>query len=65
MQDQMEKVKLLRSKFPSLNIQVDGGIKVDNIHIVAEAGANVVVSGSGIYGHANPTEAISAMKAAI
>lgn len=31
------------------DIQVDGGIKPDNVHLVLEAGANIIVSGSGIY----------------
>ena len=31
-------------------IEVDGGIKVDNIAEVAAAGANVFVSGSGVFG---------------
>ncbi|KRX08769.1 Ribulose-phosphate binding barrel [Pseudocohnilembus persalinus] len=62
MEDQMDKVRTLRQKFPNLDIQVDGGIKTDNVNIVAEAGANVIVSGSGIYGHKDPKEAISTMK---
>jgi ribulose-phosphate 3-epimerase len=32
-----------------LDIEVDGGIKVDNVKPVLEAGANVIVSGSGIF----------------
>jgi ribulose-phosphate 3-epimerase len=32
-----------------LDIEVDGGIKVDNVDVVARAGANVFVSGSGIF----------------
>ena len=31
-----------------MNIEVDGGIKIDNIRKAAEAGANVFVSGTGI-----------------
>jgi ribulose-phosphate 3-epimerase len=36
-----------------VDIEVDGGIKVDNVALVAEAGANVVVAGSAVFGHAN------------
>ncbi len=32
------------------DIQVDGGIKKDNVHVVLEAGANVIVAGSAVYG---------------
>ena len=34
----------------SLDIQVDGGITQDNVHIVLEAGANVIVAGSSVFG---------------
>ena len=33
-----------------LDIQVDGGITVDNARIVMEAGANVIVAGSAVFG---------------
>jgi ribulose-phosphate 3-epimerase len=33
-----------------VDIEVDGGIKLDNVAAVAAAGANVIVSGSGVFG---------------
>lgn len=34
---------------PGMDIEVDGGIGVDNLLLVLEAGANVIVAGSGIF----------------
>ncbi|HUH00597.1 MAG TPA: ribulose-phosphate 3-epimerase [Kofleriaceae bacterium] len=45
-----------------LDIEVDGGIKVDNVDRVVAAGANVIVSGSGIFGRTPYAEAIAAMR---
>lgn len=42
---------------PDLDIQVDGGITLDNAKIVMEAGANVIVAGSSVFG-GNITENI-------
>jgi ribulose-phosphate 3-epimerase len=51
---QLEKVRDLRRLLDDrgwdVDIEVDGGIKVDNIAEVAAAGANVFVSGSGVFG---------------
>lgn len=33
-----------------LDIQVDGGITVDNAKVVMDAGANVIVAGSAVFG---------------
>ncbi|MBP2675784.1 MAG: rpe [Deltaproteobacteria bacterium] len=50
----LAKIELLRSQLQraklDVDIQVDGGIKADNVGEVAAAGANVLVSGSGIFG---------------
>ncbi|MGH0147993.1 UNVERIFIED_CONTAM: hypothetical protein FKN15_011862 [Acipenser sinensis] len=41
-------VNWLRTQFPSLDIEVDGGVGPDTIHKCAEAGANMIVSGSAV-----------------
>jgi ribulose-phosphate 3-epimerase len=47
-----------------LDIEVDGGIKVDNAARVAAAGANVIVSGSGVFGTPDYGATIAAMRQA-
>ncbi len=64
-QSTIPKIQELRNAYPLLNIQVDGGIDVNNVHLVADAGANVIVAGTGIFGHPSPTEAIAKMSAAV
>ncbi|KAJ3368079.1 hypothetical protein HDU91_000868 [Kappamyces sp. JEL0680] len=56
--EKAEKVKDLRSRYPALDIQVDGGIDSSNIELVASYGANVIVSGTGVFGHAQPDPAL-------
>ena len=46
-------------------LEVDGGIKIDNIAKVAAAGADTFVAGSAIYGAKDYAAAISAMRAAL
>ncbi len=44
-------------------LEVDGGVKVDNIATVAGAGANVLVAGSAVYNpHQSVAEAIAALR---
>lgn len=50
----LDKIRELRQKKPTLNIQIDGGIKLDNILLAKEAGANIFVVGSAIFGKNNP-----------
>ena len=45
----------------SLDLQVDGGITAENLHLVTEAGANVVVAGSAIFKAEDPKAVIDAM----
>ncbi len=46
-----------------IRLEVDGGIKVDNIARVASAGADTFVAGSAIFGQANYRHVIDAMRA--
>ncbi|WP_284985327.1 ribulose-phosphate 3-epimerase [Arthrobacter sp. fls2-241-R2A-172] len=46
----------------SVAIQVDGGITEETILRAAEAGANVFVAGSAVYGKPSPSEAIEALR---
>jgi ribulose-phosphate 3-epimerase len=48
-----------------VRLEVDGGIKVDNIAEVAAAGADTFVSGSGIFGTPDYRDTISRMRARI
>lgn len=49
-----ERIRMLRAQAekvnPGLRIEVDGGIKTDNVNIVLEAGADLIVAGSAVYG---------------
>ena len=47
-----------------LALQVDGGISADTIERAAEAGANVFVAGSAVYGSGDPNEAIRKLREA-
>lgn len=47
----------------SIRLEVDGGVGVDNIRAIAEAGADTFVSGSAIFGAADYSAAIAAMRA--
>ncbi len=57
--------KLLDQKRSQAELEVDGGIKISNIGSVAEAGADVIVSGSGIFQTPDYQATIAAMRAAI
>ena len=48
--DKIKEVKRLREELNlSYDIEVDGGINIDNLATVLEAGANVIVAGSAIF----------------
>lgn len=64
MPDMMQKVRLLKEKKPDLLVQVDGGINLETIGIVAAAGVDVCVAGTGIFKSKDAAKTIREMKAA-
>jgi ribulose-phosphate 3-epimerase len=48
-----------------VRLEVDGGVKVDNIAEIARAGADTFVAGSAIFGQADYAAVIAAMKQAV
>ena len=44
-------------------LEVDGGVKIENIRSIAEAGANTFVAGSAIFGKADYVDTITRMRA--
>ncbi|KAM0880183.1 hypothetical protein ACQ4PT_033752 [Festuca glaucescens] len=65
MPEMMDKVRTLRKKYPSLNIEVDGGLGPSTIDVAASAGANCIVAGSSIFGAADPGEVISVLRKSV
>ena len=66
MADQMAKVAAARAAIGAAGlevwVQVDGGIALDTIERAAEAGADTFVAGSAVYGAADPSTAIAALR---
>ncbi len=64
--ESLEKLRAVRREIQrrglKVDVQVDGGVKIDNIRAAAEAGANVFVSGSGIFGHGDYRKIIAEMR---
>jgi ribulose-phosphate 3-epimerase len=64
--DAIEKLRQVRGELDRrrlyLDVEIDGGIKADNVAAVKAAGANVFVSGSGIFGTRDYVETIAEMR---
>ena len=62
--DKVRKVReMIDASGREIRLEVDGGVKVDNIAAVAAAGADTFVAGSAIFGSDNYRDTISQMKA--
>ncbi|MDP9046167.1 MAG: ribulose-phosphate 3-epimerase [Pseudomonadota bacterium] len=57
--------RLIDASGRDIRLEVDGGIKVDNIRAAADAGADTFVAGSAIFGRPDYKQVIDAMRAAL
>ncbi|MDD9155796.1 ribulose-phosphate 3-epimerase [Aliivibrio sp. S4TY2] len=55
--------KLIDESGRDIRLEIDGGVKVDNIREIAEAGADMFVAGSAIFNQPNYKEVIDEMRA--
>jgi ribulose-phosphate 3-epimerase len=64
----LDKVRAARTEIDArglpVEIEIDGGIKIDNAHLAVDAGVDILVSGTGIFGAADPAEAAREIRAA-
>lgn len=58
----LEKVKELRNIKQDLDIEVDGGVNLENIEKVKNAGANIIVAGTAIFNSSDRKLVINKMK---
>ena len=65
----LDKLKEARQRIDgsgfNIRLEIDGGVKVENIGEIASAGADTFVAGSAIFGNKNYSATISAMKSLI
>ena len=65
----LDKLRAVRKRIDALGkpirLEIDGGVKVDNIAEIARAGADMFVAGSAIFGASDYRATIAAMRAAI
>jgi len=69
----LSKLKLARARIDAVHarsgreirLEVDGGVKVDNIAAIAKAGADTFVAGSAIFGTPDYAATLAAMRAAV
>ena len=57
--DKLRRLKqMIDERGLNTRIEIDGGIDSDNIAEICEAGAEIVVAGSAVFGAGRPTEAV-------
>ena len=64
LRNQLKKISNIREMIGdrSIELEVDGGITIENAKEVIEAGSNVLVAGSAIFGKENYSKSISRLR---
>jgi len=57
--------KLIDDSQYEIRLEVDGGVKLENISAISDRGADTFVAGSAIFGHTDYAEIIEKLRAAI
>jgi ribulose-phosphate 3-epimerase len=66
MPESLDRIRRLRQRLPGEKpIQVDGGVGLDNVGALVEAGATLLVAGSSVYGGDDPGTAYRTLLAAL
>ena len=62
----LEKIEALRAireeRNLSFQIEIDGGVSLDNVGAIVNAGADILVAGSSIFGTPDPASAVKSMQ---
>jgi len=64
--ESLDRISQIRAKLDSrnlthVNVEVDGGVGIDNINMISDAGADILVAGSAVFGSKNPSSIIKEM----
>lgn len=58
----LDKIRRAKQLFPNVPVEVDGGVNAENARQVAEAGADIIVAGSAIFGAPDCAAAIKKIR---
>jgi len=65
MEECVPKVAEFRARFPTKDIQVDGGVGPKTIKPCADAGSNIIVAGTAVFGAPQPREVMDQLRKAV
>lgn len=57
-----QKIQELRKLIPHATIEIDGGVKTDNIQKLKDAGADYLAAGSSLFSQTNPSESYTKLR---